>query len=57
MNDYTGWIVEKRYYKVYGEASDWEQAKRVLLEACIDHSSPNHVDWDIYDIRMGGKNA
>lgn len=48
MPKYSGFIVEKRYFKVGVEADSWEEAKDQIWHS--DYGSVYDIQWDLYDL-------
>ena len=45
---YSGWIVEKKYFKVEVEADNWLQAKENIWHC--DLEDVFDTQWDLYDL-------
>ena len=48
MPKYSGWIVEKKYFKVEVEADNWLQAKENIWHC--DLEDVFDTQWDLYDL-------
>ena len=50
MKKWTGWVIEKQYYKIEIEAETWEEAKDKAWEFNVNWAKPADFDREIYDI-------
>jgi hypothetical protein len=50
MPKFTGWVVEKQYYKVEIEADSWLDAADQLSQFNAVGEKPDAYDTDIYDL-------
>ena len=48
MLKYSGWIVEKKYFKVEVEADSWVEAKNQIWHC--DLEDVFDTQWDLYDL-------
>lgn len=55
MAKYSGWIVEKKYFKVEVEADSPEQAEELLWNC--DLEDVFDTQWDLYDIEEVTENV
>ena len=44
----------KEYYKVELEADDYQDARLQLHNMAVDNTTPDYVDFDIYDLERIG---
>lgn len=50
MPKYSGFIVEKRYFKVEVEADSWEEAEKQIWHCDLENVFD--TQWDLYDLEQ-----
>jgi hypothetical protein len=50
MPRYSGWIVEKKYFKAEVEADSWDQAEKLIWHCDLDDVFD--TQWDLYDLEQ-----